>query len=106
MTVDRKVIEGKSYVSEELFMEKIERISQLEAQLELSERFLDNETNKVNKMGEEIDALRSVLSEWDEDKNHFTQWMVAEELRHEREQWTVTAPLNTSASQPQISTGT
>jgi hypothetical protein len=30
---------------------------------------------------EEVDALRSVLSEWDENKQHFVQWIRAENLR-------------------------
>lgn len=30
---------------------------------------------------QESQALRSVLSEWEENKNHFTQWLKAEDLR-------------------------
>ena len=36
---------------------------------------------KIYLLEEEVDCLRSVLSEWEEDKNCFTQWMRAEDLR-------------------------
>lgn len=45
----------------------------------------DKHEDYADRLLQEIDALRSVLSEWDEDKCHFNQWIVAEELRRKRE---------------------
>ncbi len=38
----------------------------------------------ISKVIEEVKCLRSVLSEWDEDKSCYVQWLRAEDLRIER----------------------
>lgn len=70
-------------------MEMVEEKAAKETLLEHSEQILNNETRKVDIMDKEIQALRSVLSEETMMANRecYSQWFVAEELRAERETW-------------------
>jgi hypothetical protein len=84
----------------------VERILELEAKLERYEKMLNDSADKLmdkaliknefidrclgfrdlaDRYHEEVYCLRSVLSEWEQDKTCYLQWNRAEELRMNRE---------------------